>query len=177
MSRRPLRAFDAVALYGAMDEQRRTRELSWAGVAREIWALSADLNARRDDHPISSSTLQHLGARGAVSCQHALFILRWLGRTPESFLVGASPQAGVALANADANQRPRWDLAKLYGALDLARREKGLTWPETAEEIRCRSTQLTGLRTVKFAIDMDLAMRSVQWLERNASDFIDAADW
>jgi hypothetical protein len=32
-----------------------------------------------------------MAERRNTSCQHALFMLRWLGRTPESFLPGALP--------------------------------------------------------------------------------------
>jgi hypothetical protein len=42
---------------------------------------------------------------------------------------------------------------------------------------RRRSNQLTGLRSVRFAISMRLAMRITQWLERPASDFVYAARW
>jgi hypothetical protein len=177
MNRHALFGFDAGALYEALDEQRRARGLSWAGATREIWELSADLNARRADHPISPATIQNLAKRGASSCQHALFMLRWLGRTPESFLVGGAASAGAALPEARADQRLRWNLAKLHEALNATRRERGLTWAQTAREIGCQSSQLTGLRTAKFATNMDLAMRIVQWLERSSSDFIYAASW
>jgi len=172
-----LRRFDAVALYEALDERRRARGLSWAGAAKELWDLSAELNARRGDHPISAPVLANLGERGATSCQHALFMLRWLERTPESFLAGGSPDDGARLPSAGLDERPRWNLLALYEALDDVRREKGLTWVETATQIGCHTSQLTGLRTVKFAINMDLAMRCVQWLGRTASDFIYAANW
>ena len=45
------------------------------------------------NHPVSPATLQGLGSRGDTSCQHALFFLRWLDATPESFLAGAAPDA------------------------------------------------------------------------------------
>jgi hypothetical protein len=80
--------FDALALFAALDAQREERGLSWSGVAREIWELSAELNARRRDHPISPPTLTGMAKRGDISCQHALFMPRWLGRSPESFLRG-----------------------------------------------------------------------------------------
>jgi len=177
MGRRVLFNFDALALYEALDEQRRGRELSWVGVAQEMWDLSADLNSRRHDHPISPSTVRNLATRGATSCQHALFMLRWLGRPPESFLVGVTPHAGDALPQAGADRRLRWNLVKLHAALELARRQRGLTWVETAREIKCHANQLQGLRTVKFAVDMNLAMKCVQWLGVSASEFIYAADW
>src|SRR5215468_5437423 len=67
--------FDVAALFAALDAQRRDRMLSWQGVARELWDLSATLNARRDDHPISASTLTSMAKRKDTSCQHALFIV------------------------------------------------------------------------------------------------------
>jgi hypothetical protein len=76
--------FDIAALFDALDVQRRNRALSWQGVAREIWNQSAVLNAHRDDHPISASTLTGMPNRRDTTCQHALFMLRWLGRTPEA---------------------------------------------------------------------------------------------
>jgi hypothetical protein len=102
--------FDVSALFAALDAQREERGLSWSGVAREIWELSAELNARRRDHPISPATLTGMAERGGVSCQHALFMLRWLGRSPESFLRGATPFAAGALPAAGPDQRLRWNL-------------------------------------------------------------------
>ena len=84
----PIRPFDAGALYEALDTRRTELGLSWSGVAHEIWQLSAELNERRRDHPISPSTLTAMGRKPRTSCQHALFMLRWLGRSPESFLAG-----------------------------------------------------------------------------------------
>jgi len=49
-----------------------------------MWELSAELNERRGDHPISSTTITGVSKRGDTSCQHALFMLRWLERSPES---------------------------------------------------------------------------------------------
>ena len=83
-----LRPFDAGALYSALDAQRIALGLSWRQVADQLWNLSADLNERRRDHPIRPSTLTTMAKNPRTSCQHALFMLRWLGRTPESFLEG-----------------------------------------------------------------------------------------
>jgi hypothetical protein len=164
-------------LYAAMDEQRRQRGLSWRQCADEIWDLSSELNERRRDHPISPATLTGMKLRGATSCQHALFILRWLDRTPESFLVGVheSPDSTFPVVGSD--RRLRWNLAKLYEAMNEQRRGRGLAWAELATTLDCTSNQLTGLRRAKFATSMDLAMRITQWLERPASDFVYASKW
>jgi hypothetical protein len=116
--------------------------------------------------------------RRATSCQHALFMLRWLDRTPESFLAGRAAQAGgVALPAAGPDRRLRWNLRALYDAMDARRRAGGLTWPQLATVLGCTPSQLTGLRTARFATNMTLAMTIVQWLDRPAADFVYAAGW
>jgi hypothetical protein len=175
-----IRPFDAGALYRALDQKRTELGLSWTAVADQIWLLSSDLNDRRRDHPISPSTLTGMAKRQATSCQHALFMLRWLGRTPESFLRGgdtSDDDARFALPEAGPDRRLRWALKLLYAAMDEKRRHDGLTWPELAAILGCTPSQLTGLRTAKFATGMDLAMRIVQWLDRPAADFVYLARW
>lgn len=170
--------FDIAALFDALDAQRRDRELSWPGVARKLWNQSAALNAERNDHPIRSSTLTGMAKRSDTTCQHALFMLRWLGRTPESFMPGSPIDATrIALPVAGPDQRLRWDLQKLYGALETQRAERGLTWPQLARELHCTPSQLSGIKRARYAIGMRLAMRIVTWLNRPARDFIYAAKW
>ena len=122
--------------------------------------------------------LAGIAKRGDCTCQHALFILRWLDRAPESFLIPApAADDGATLPNASPNQRFRWDLAALAEALDARRQARGLTWNALAKELRCSVSQVQGLRAIRYAIGMRLAMRIVQWLERPAAAFIYAARW
>jgi hypothetical protein len=170
--------FDAIAMYEAMDRQRIQRGLSWRQVLDQIWEQSADLNGRRVDHPISPATVTGIAKRGDTTCQHALFFLRWLGRTPESFL--SSPPADAehgALPAAGPDKRLRWNLPALYDALNDRRLERQLTWRDLARQLRCSDNQLTGIRTVRYAIGMRLAMRIVVWLEQPAAAFIFPAEW
>jgi hypothetical protein len=175
--------FDIAALFEALDSQRRSRALSWQGVARELWDQSAALNARRNDHPIKASTLTGMLKLKDTTCQHALFMLRWLGRTPESFMPGSTADAQTADAQRTAlpavgpDQRLRWNLKKLSDALDSQRRERGFTWAQLAQELRCTPSQISGVKRARFAIGMRLAMRIVTWLDRPARDFIYAARW
>ena len=170
--------FDIAALFDALDSQRRNRGLSWQGVTKELWDQSAALNARRDDHPISASTLTGMAKRMDTSCQHALFMLRWLGRTPESFMPGSTADAKrTALPIVGPDQRLRWDLQELYDALDSQRRKRSFTWPHLAQELKCSPSQLGGIKRARFAIGMRLAMHIVTWLERPARDFVHAANW
>jgi hypothetical protein len=161
-----------------MDAKRSHRKLSWREVAQEIWDQSATLNRRRQDHPISQSTLTGIAKRGDCTCQHALFILRWLGLAPESFMTNPPKKPlDTTLPKAGPERRLRWDLAKLYSALDAQRRRKDLTWAELARNLRCSPNQLTGIKTVRYAIGMKLAMRIAQWLEQPAASFLYAAKW
>ncbi|HEX4035175.1 MAG TPA: hypothetical protein VHX66_12095 [Solirubrobacteraceae bacterium] len=171
-----------MALYAALDTKRRAEGLSWTGAAAAIWNVAATLNAARDarglaNHPISPSTLQSLGKRSDTSCQHALFFLRWLDRSPESFLVGATLGAGAPLPACGSNRRPRWDLKALHAGLNEARTGSGVTWAQTALELRCQPGQLTGLKNARFATGMNLAMRITQWIGRPAADFVYVARW
>jgi hypothetical protein len=173
-----VRPFDVSALYAALDDRRTTLDISWPRVAKQIWELSSDLNDRRRDHPISPSTLTNMAQNPRTSCQHALFMLRWLGRTPESFLTGATgDDERFALPVAGPDRRLRWALKLLYASMDEKRRQDGLTWAALAATLGCTANQLTGLRTAKFATNMDLAMRIVQWLDRPAADFVYPATW
>jgi hypothetical protein len=173
-----LQPFDVRALYSALDDQRRNLGLSWQKVANQLWELSSDLNDRRRDHPISPSTLTNMAKNPRISCQHALFMLRWLGRSPESFLRAApGDDERLALPLAGPDRRLRWALKLLYASMDEKRRQDGLTWPALAAILGCSPHQLTGLRTAKFATGMDLAMQIVQWIGRPAADFIYPATW
>ena len=119
-----------------------------------------------------------MGTKPRTSCQHALFMLRWLDRTPESFLEGATEaDPGPALPAAGRDRRLRWSLKLLYATMNEKRLADGLTWSDLATILGCSPNQLTGLRTAKFATGMDLAMRIVQWIGRPAADFVYAAGW
>src|ERR1700746_2078409 len=113
--------FDATAFFEASDAQRTQRGLSWRQVADQIWEQSAALNRQRQDHPISPSTLTGVARRGDCTCQHALFFLRWLRRTPESFLSPPAACSATALPAAGPDRRLRWDLPALYEALNARR--------------------------------------------------------
>jgi len=172
----PAEGFDTQAFFAAVDARRRDEQLSWPALAAVIWEQSRVLNERRNDHPISPATIRKL-AEG-VSCQHALFVLRWLEVPPETFIAGPQPgTAGAPLPHTDEAHRLRWNLKKLYSALNAARTAQGATWQKAADRLHCTPSQLTGLHTAKFATDMRLAMRITQALHRPAADFVYVAEW
>ena len=174
---RTLPVFDCVALFQALDQARRQRGLDWFPLAAELWQQSAQLNAERADHPLCGGAIMRLPQRQAISCQHALFMLRWLGRPPEDFLTGPTVDVGnAALPAADSGSRLRWDLPELYAAVNGRRHDQDLTWAALAELLACTPSRLTNLRTARFA-DMDLAMRITQWLHQPAAAFVHPARW
>jgi hypothetical protein len=174
---RALPVFDCTALFTALDVQRRDRDLGWYDLADEMWQQSSDLNARRTDHPLCGGAVSRLQSRGAISCQHALFMLRWLHRAPEEFLTGPVVDLrDVQLPEAGSDRRLRWDLSQLHGGLNEKRRALGLTWALLAQALDCTPSRLTNLRTARFA-DMDLTMRVTQGLRQPAAAFIHPAQW
>lgn len=170
-------AFDCSALFAALDAERRDRDLGWYELAAALWQQSSDLNAQRSDHPLCGGAVQRLQTRGTISCQYALFLLRWLGRPPEDFLIGPVADVGdAALPEAGAGSRLRWNLNELHAAMNAKRGESELTWAELAQHLDCTPSRLTNLRTARFA-DMDLTMRIAQWLRQPAAAFIHPAQW
>ena len=175
---RELAVFDCGALFDALDVQRRERGLGWYELAAELWEQSSELNAERtDDHPLCGGAVQRIQQRGATSCQYGLFMLRWLGRAPEDFLTGPVVDVGdVRLPEAGPDRRLRWDLHQLHGAVNEQRQAWDLTCAALGEELGCTPARLTNLRTARMA-DMDLAMRTTQWLGKPAAAFIHPAPW
>lgn len=172
------KGFDVSAFFAAIEARRCEQHLSWPSLAKAIWDQSRVWNEQRNDHPISPPTVRKIGQSRDVSCQHALFLLRWLDVPPETFVPEPMPgTAGVALPLADEAHRLRWNLPKLYEALNVRRTERGTTWEHVAERLHCTANQLTHLRIAKFAISMRLAMRITQALRRPAADFVYVAEW
>lgn len=174
---RALPVFGCGALFSALDAQRCDRGLDWTALADELWQQSSELNAQRMDHALCPGAIVRLPKRGAISCQHALFMLRWLRRGPEDFLTGPVVDVGdVQLPEAGTDSRLRWNLEQTHAALNEQRRQRDLTWAELADELDCTPSRLTNLRTARFA-DMDLAMRITQWLGQPATAFVHPAQW
>jgi hypothetical protein len=161
--------FDMAALHAALDEQRRSRGLTWAGATREINRP----DARPVLHPISVSsvtgTRHGRGGEGNI----VLELLLWLDRTPESFVPGhpAPSTPDKLLRQPDPDRRLRWDVPALHAALDERRRDRGLTWKQVADEIAgFTPAMLTGLARGRHVV-FPRVMRLVAWLDRPAASF------
>jgi hypothetical protein len=172
--------FNVIALYEALDAQRAARELSWRQVTLEFASAYSDLadklaKAGRPVHPFAQSTIVSMVKRKDTTCQHALIMLRWLGRAPEEFVSGGKVKA-VPLPTVGADRMLRWHLPALYEALNTERQGSHLTWPQLATEIGCSPGQLNAIHKLKYAIGMVLAMRITGWLNRPAADFVVSAE-
>jgi hypothetical protein len=165
--------FDIEALYRALDEQRRTRGLSWPGVAHQINATFADVKSAR---PMAVSSMTGMRSRTFIEGNVVLLQLRWLDRTPESFVPGhpAPTTPETTLPHLPTNRILRWDPPALHAALDASRRAGGLTWKQVADEIPGFTprmlTELAGARHVAFP----QVMRLVAWLNQPAVNFTEA---
>lgn len=74
--------FNAAALYFALDEERRARRMTWTQVANEVG--------------VSVATLTRTRLGGRMEVDGMLAMVRWLGRTAESFTFGYVPPMGDA---------------------------------------------------------------------------------
>ena len=166
--------FDLHALYAALDAQRQSRGLSWTEVAREINGQSSNQSRRA----LSSSTVQGIKAKSAVEGDGVLQMLRWLNRTPESFVPNHQevPVADEPLPNVLPHQVLRFDTKQLYAALDAKRSENKLTWMQVAQQTGVSASSLTyllkGSRT-----SFPSVMRITGWLGKPTAEFTRVSDW
>jgi hypothetical protein len=120
-------------LYGALDAQRQARGLSWRQAVLEM----SEPFVRGRSRPLSPSTVVSTRTKAVAEGDGVLQMLRWLNRTPESFIPG-HPQAAdeeVALPAVGPHQVLRFDTRKLHAALDAQRQVRGMTWRQVADDI------------------------------------------
>src|SRR5262245_50168703 len=114
-------AFSLAALYSALDAARESRGLTWSAAVREM----SEPFTQGGSRPLAVSTVTGLRTKPAAEGDGVLQMLRWLGRTPESLIAGASADAGTPLPAANAHQVLRFDTRRLHGALEAARAARG----------------------------------------------------
>ncbi len=85
--------------------------------------------------PIAASTLSGMRGKRVIEGDGVLQALRWLNRTPESFVPGHVPAANEALPHVDPDRILRFDAIAIYQALDAQRIARGLSWSQVAREI------------------------------------------
>lgn len=164
--------FDLKALYHALDEQRRLREMSWAAVTREI-------NHFAVGRPIATSTITGLKNNRLGEGDGILQMLLWLDRTPESFVPGnqEADTERFRLPELQRGQILRWDTKALHAALNAQRQARALTWTEVAQQVGGFTPgMLTNLAKGGRA-GFPGVMRIVKWLGQPATTFTRIAAW
>ena len=158
------------ALQCALDDERRARKLTWDELAAEINAPFK----HTPSIPISVGTLRTMTAKRSVTSAVVLQALRWLRRSPESFLKGRDhvPAPDKELPEAGPAQILRFDTTALHTALDANRRERTMTWKDVAAELPgFTPSMLTNLAKGPL-IGFPRVMSLTQWLGRPATDFV-----
>jgi hypothetical protein len=163
----PLPDFPLARLYEALDAQRQARGLTWTAAVAEMSAPFVAGMSR----PLAASTVKGLSTKAVAEGDGVLQMLRWLGRTPESFIPGARSDARTALPAIESKHVFRFDTIRLHAALNEARTARGLTWEEAAVETRCAAASLTHLseggRTA-----FPHVMRLTEWLDATVAEFV-----
>jgi hypothetical protein len=73
------RRFDVRGLYAALDTERQSRGLSWAQMQSEIG--------------VAAATMRRMASGGRMELDGVMFMLQWLGRPAENFLVTPADRA------------------------------------------------------------------------------------
>lgn len=159
--------FDLRALYDALDQQRRSRGLSWASATREI------NRGITDGHPIATSTITGLKTKAVAEGDGILQVLRWLHRTPESFLPGFTDADAerFRLPVLPDHQFLRWNVRALHSAIDAERQVRGMTWAGVAHEIGGVTPAMLTNLAKGSRIGFPGVMRLVAWLGQPATKF------
>ena len=152
--------FDDEAFWAALDAERRARDMSWAQVNREIgW--------------ISPLTFTRWRERRSSACQVVMPFIQWVGRTPESLMVGAGGSDGELLPDpGEGRWRWYWDILELRAQLESRRTEREMTWPEVADEMGCSRDDIKFLYRTRYGTSMTFAMRAARWLDRTAASLM-----
>ncbi len=162
--------FDMNALQAALDAERRARHLSWTELIAEINQPFRGTSSI----PISVTTIRNMAAKRSVTSAVVLQILRWLGRTPESFLSGrniAAP-ASEMLPAPGPSRILRFDTCAMHAALNAERVRRGMTWRQVADELPgFTESMLTNLAAGPL-IGFPRVMMITQWLCRPAASFV-----
>jgi hypothetical protein len=129
--------------------------------------------------PIASSTITGLKNKRVGEGDGILQMMLWLGRTPESFGPGVedADHAKYQLPRVGRGQILRLDTRKLHAALDAQRRERGLTWSETARDIGGYTPNMLTNLAKGPRTGFPRVMRLARWLDTPLAHFTRIASW
>ena len=170
----PSTDFSLRALYDALDAQRKARGLSWAQATREMHPNFKHGSTRA----LSASTVMGIRTRAAAEGDGVLAMLRWLNRTPESFIPGHkhSEEIATRLPNIPPGKVLRFDTKKIHAALNNRRIDRKMTWPQVAKEAGTATSTLTYL-SKGTRVAFPGIMRIFKWLAQPAAHFTRLSDF
>jgi hypothetical protein len=165
-----MKSFDMRAFQAALDEQRRARDLTWTELAAEINRPFESTPSL----PIHPGTLRDMLKKRSVTSAVVLQVLRWLRRTPESFLFGQPSSAGSEeqLPEAGLDQILRFDTRAIHDALQQERLRRGMTWRQVADELPGFTASMLINLDKGPLIGFPRVMTLTQWLNRPAATFV-----
>jgi hypothetical protein len=166
----PLCHFDMKAFHAALDAERQARRLSWTELTAQI---NEPFNGT-SSIPISVTTIRNMQGKRSVTSAVVLQILRWLKRSPESFLLGrkSAPSKNELLPAPGPSRILRFDTRALHAALNAARVEQGMTWRQVADELPGFTESMLGNLATGPLIGFPRVMLITQWLRRPAASFV-----
>jgi hypothetical protein len=128
--------------------------------------------SRRSTRRIAPSTFKGMADRHSVKDTVVLQAVRWLGRSPESFVPGLIETTTHAIPDDDSG-RPALDTHALFLALNERRVTRQLTWRDVAGEVGPGITPAMLTRLDRgTAIGFPRVMRILQWLGRPVAEFV-----
>ena len=155
--------FDVLGLWQALHAKRAAMGLS----ERE---MMDDLNrVNHNSMPIALATVNGMKKRMDTSCQHSLHMLRWLDKTPESFLQGAGIDERLPFS---ADAPLYWSMKAVGEAVAAEKVKRNLSWKQVAQELEASQNQVSAIHKLRYGMSVHLAMKITQWLNRPSSDFI-----
>ena len=167
--------FDLNQLHAAMDEKRRAGGLHWEQVIREISQRSGPFATRG----LSRLTVTGVGRRTTAEIDSILQMLRWLERSPESFMPGfdTAQLNRFKLPSIPPEKVLRFDTERLYNTLNEQRMRREMTWRQVAREIGgVHGISLSHLSKGKGRIGFPHVMRLTAWLGCPAAQFTRSAE-
>src|SRR5262245_25247877 len=135
-------------------------------------AISGPFSAR----PLAASTVASLRTKAVAEGDGVLQMLRWLQRTPESFIAGGDKTAGAELPSVGPHQILRFDTRRLHTVLNGARVARGLTWQQVADETGVARSSLTHLAK-GGRTGFPHVTRITRWLGAPVAQFVRVTRW
>lgn len=163
MSSQDPKRFDGFAFFGRVNEERKSRDVTWAALGRMTG--------------VSAPTIKRFAKTETTEADGVLALVRWLGCSLEDFSVTNRRLRNDTLVIPDTpDTMLRTDTAALYAALVEHSETSGQSFKEMALEIGCTGEQLKrmskGGRT-----NIHRFLQILDYLDANFMQFCRLTNW